>query len=720
MKRQIFILFLLAPFFVIGQQIVKPEKAEPEKVVDDYHGIKVEDPYRYMENLDDPEVINWMKANTNYAEAVLDAIPGKQEMIKKIKEMDSRTASRVNNLNITSNDLYYYLKTRPEDQTGKLYFRKGYEGQESLLLDPDKYKADSGKTYTISSVNPDRMGNKVGVILAPDGSENGELVVLDQSGKQMGETLELVEGMYWTADENSLYYLKLNSPDISDMQRQLNLKVYEHKLGTSQSEDKEVLSSAHNPELNIKPEEIPILMYDKEMDLNFGIIVTVDRAIKLYMNNKDLSGEWKQLTAPKDKVKDFRANSSHIYYLTFKDAPNFKIMKASKSDPAFSNAQLAVAEPDLGPIDDFSLTEDGIFYTVKTNGVETRFFYKSFDNDVAREIKLPKTAGSAYMESKGPSHDDIWVTITGWTTPGKRYKYNVDSNEFIDQPMSSEAEYPELEDLVVKEIMVKSHDGVEVPVSIIHNKNVKLDGSNPTTMYSYGSYGISTGPFFSPLLLVHTLYGGIFVVPHVRGGGELGDAWHRAGQKANKPNTWKDAIATAEYLVDKGYTKPEKLSFFGGSAGGILVGRAVTERPDLFSAVAPLVGAMNTVRMEESPNGPVNAPEFGTVKDEEEFKALLEMDSYHHLKEGTEYPAMLITSGMNDPRVIAWEPAKFAAKAQMVNTSDEPILLLTDFDSGHGIGDTKEENFEKFANIFSFFFWQAGHPKFQPPADLID
>ena len=720
MKRLLSLIVMMIPFLMVSQKIVKPEKAKPETVVDDYHGIKVEDPFRYMEDLDNPEVINWMKANTKYAEAVLDAIPGKQEMISKIEEMDSRTASRISNLSITDNDMYYYLKTRPQDQTGKLYFRKGYEGEESLLLDPDDYKSDSGKTYTISSVSPDRMGNRVAVILAPDGSENGELLILDQSGKQIGETLNLVEYVSWTARENSIYYLKLNSPEISDMERQLNTKVYEHKIGTSQSEDKEVFSSAHNPELNIKAEEIPILFYDKNMDVNFGVIVTVNKAQKIYMNDNDLSGEWKQLTRQEDEVSSFTTNEDEVFYMSFKNAPNFKILKAAKSDPGISNAEVFIPEPEMGPIDGFSLTEDALYYTVKSNGVETKVFARPLDGDKSEQIKLPLTAGSASLSSKGPDHDDLWISVSGWTTPGKRFKYLADSNEFIHEPISSVAEYPELENLVVKEVMVESHDGVMVPVSILHNKNMKMDGSTPLTMYSYGSYGISTGPFFSPLLLVYTLYGGAFVVPHVRGGGELGDAWHRAGQKTNKPNTWKDAIATAEYLIEKGYTSPEKLSFFGGSAGGILVGRAVTERPDLFSAVAPMVGAMNTVRMEESPNGPVNAPEFGTVKDEEEFKALLEMDSYHHVEDGAEYPAMLVTSGMNDPRVIAWEPAKFAARAQLANSSDEPILLLTDFDSGHGLGDTKEESFEKFANIFSFFYWQAGHPKFQPPVDLLD
>ena len=202
-------------------------------------------------------------------------------------------------------------------------------------------------------------------------------------------------------------------------------------------------------------------------------------------------------------------------------------------------------------------------------------------------------------------------------------------------------------------------------------------------------------------------------MPHVRGGGELGEAWHRAGKKETKPNTWKDAIATAEYVINEGYTNSSKLSIFGGSAGGIFVGRSITERPDLFVAGAPMVGAMNTVRMEETPNGPVNTPEFGTVKDPKEFKALLEMDSYHQIQNSTNYPAMLITAGINDPRVIAWQPSKFAAKLQAANTSDKPILFLTNFEGGHGGGTKLTRTIDEFAGLFSFFYWQSGHPDFQ-------
>lgn len=281
--------------------------------------------------------------------------------------------------------------------------------------------------------------------------------------------------------------------------------------------------------------------------------------------------------------------------------------------------------------------------------------------------------------------------------------------------MTKPIEYPEFKDIVSKEIMVPSHDGVMVPVSIIYNKNTKLNGDNPMLMMGYGAYGISMEPrFSSSFTLPYCTYGGIYVIAHVRGGGELGEAWHKAGFKTTKPNTWKDLIAVTEYLIKEKYSSPKRIAIWSASAGGILIGRAITERPDLFAAAIPEVGSFNTIRSELSPNGPGNIPEFGTVKDKTEFKALLEMDSFHHIKKGTAYPATLITAGMNDPRVIAWEPAKFAASLQNANTSSNPILFLTDFESGHGMGDSATKSIEKNSDLISFAYTYTGHPKFQP------
>jgi prolyl oligopeptidase len=301
----------------------------------------------------------------------------------------------------------------------------------------------------------------------------------------------------------------------------------------------------------------------------------------------------------------------------------------------------------------------------------------------------------------------------GWTTDRKRYRYDVAGGKFVAVPLSSEAQYPEFNDLVVDEVMVPSHDGTLVPLSILYKKGTPRNGNAPTLMVGYGAYSRAMEPTFMPPFLLWTQQGGILACPHVRGGGELGEAWHKAGQKTTKPNTWKDLIACADYLVKNQYTSPGKVAINGGSAGGILIGRAMTERPDLFAVAIPEVGILNAVRMENSPNGPANTTEFGTMQKEDEAKALLEMDAYQHLKPGTKYPATLVTAGFNDPRVIAWQPAKFAARLQASNTSGKPTLFFTDYDAGHGIGDSRQKQFESIADLLAFGLWQTGAPAFQ-------
>jgi prolyl oligopeptidase len=254
---------------------------------------------------------------------------------------------------------------------------------------------------------------------------------------------------------------------------------------------------------------------------------------------------------------------------------------------------------------------------------------------------------------------------------------------------------------------------MEIPLSvIIHKKNISLKGKHPTLLYGYGNYGISIQPFFSPTWLTWVEEGGVLCIAHVRGGGEKGDAWYQAGTKAEKPNSWKDLISCTEYMIREGYTSKDKTIIYGGSAGGIVIGRAMTESPDLFAVAIADVGIMNALRFEHTPNGPNNTKEFGTSRDSAECMALLEMDAYLHIKSGTPYPATLITTGMNDPRVIAWQPGKFAAKLQTENASDRPIIFFVDYESGHGQDDTKLKDFEQKANIFSFAFWQTGNSKY--------
>ncbi len=703
---------------VFGQ--IKPQPA-PEKIVTDvYFGQKVEDPYRYLENLDDPKVVSWMKSNANYAREKINEVPEREKLIKKLKDLDARKESTVSKLVITENNHYFYLKRNANEENGKLYSRIGYDGAEKLLFDPETYHKVAGVNYNISSITPNENGDKVAIEIAPSGSESAELIIINSDGKRYPEIYDRCWFSLpsWMPDGNSFTYSRLNSSIVTDPKRLLNSKVFYHKLGEDPNKDVEYLSNATNPELNIEAAEFPLNFYHKNSNKNFALVGTVDNRIKLYdtdLKDNFKPAKWTTLVEKKDEVTNFWVDKEYIYYLTYKNAPNFKITKVPISNPNIENAITVIEEPKNGNITDFTITKDGLYYSLRENGVQAKVFYLAKGKTEPTELNLPFQAGSATFLTVNENKSDLWVTLSGWTSPTKRYLYNPSSNTFTFQPMTKNIDYPEFKDIVSKEVMITSHDGVKVPVSIIYNKNTKLNGDNPVLIMGYGAYGISLDPRFSPgFILPYCSYGGVFVVPHVRGGGELGEAWHKAGFKETKPNTWKDLIATAEYVIKEKYTSPKRIAISGGSAGGILVGRAITERPDLFAAAIPEVGCLNPVRAEASPNGPGNVPEFGTVKDEKEFKALLEMDSFHHIKKGTSYPATLITAGMNDPRVIAWEPAKFAALLQTSNTSDKPILFLTDFESGHGMGDSATKNIEKSSDVISFAYTYTGNPQFQP------
>jgi len=713
MKRLFYALLFVIPFMAIAQEAVKPELLPQKNVTNTYFGVTLNDPYQYLENLDDPMVVTWMKDNANYATSILNNISGKKAIFDKMKELIERRSASISSVNITDDDSYYYLKRVPGEEISKMYSRKGYDGSENLFFDPTQYKKEDGRTYTVSSITPNIKGDKIAISVEANGSENSELLIFKNTGEQYDEVLQLADGVSWHKSGNSFFYGKLNSSDVKDKNRQIYTSNYVHQVGTDQTLDEKYFSKKNYAALNIMESEFPYILYSKEADKNILIAGSVDKNLKTYIEDGIGSHNWKPILTREDKVTGIDLNSRDVFYLTYNDAPNYKIVKAAIDSPEFSKAKTVIEESKSENITDFELTKDGLYYATVKNGVEAKVYFLQNGKSNPKELQLPFAAGSANISARGTDFSEIWINISGWTSPNKRFLYNSETNTFTHKPLSTPVEYPELNNLIVKEVMVASHDGVMVPVSIIHNKDLEMNGQNPAVLYSYGSYGNSTSPFFSPITLAYTMYDGILVVPHVRGGGELGDAWHKAGQKLNKPNTWKDAIATAEYLIENGYSNPKKISIFGGSAGGILVGRSITERPDLFVAGAPMVGAMNTVRLEETPNGPVNTPEFGTVSDPEEFKGLLAMDSYHNLKPSTEYPAMLITAGMNDPRVIAWQPSKFAAKMQHDNKGDSPILFYTNFEGGHGGRTTLTQTLDQFSNIFSFFYWQSGHPDFK-------
>jgi prolyl oligopeptidase len=312
-----------------------------------------------------------------------------------------------------------------------------------------------------------------------------------------------------------------------------------------------------------------------------------------------------------------------------------------------------------------------------------------------------------------PRLPGLVIELQGWTRARQIYQVSADG-EVRNTGLQPAGPHDAPSDLDTTEVLVKSHDGAMVPMSIIHRKGTKLDGNNPTLLYGYGSYGITEEPRFRPSVKAWTDVGGVWAVANPRGSSVFGEEWYRGGFQATKPNTWKDFIACAEALIAQGYTKPARLGILGGSAGGILVGRAMTERPDLFAAVIASAGALDTLRFETTPNGVPNIPEFGSAKTEAGFRALLAMSTYANVKDGTPYPAVMLSGGVNDPRVEVWESAKTAARLQAATSSGKPVLLRLDYDAGHGIGSTKRQQFEQLADWYAFLLWQMGVDGYAP------
>ncbi len=680
----------------------------------------IADPYRYMEKLRDPEVLKWMKSQSAFARKVLTGIPGRKELFRKMQEFDGRKSAKIYNLAITDNNRYFYLKQTPGDETGKLYCRDGFKGKETLLFDPATYSGDRKGSYVVGTVSPSDDGSRVAFTVYPNGSENATLLIMETGTVQLyPETISRCRfaSPSWTADGSSFLYNRLEAPSKAENSPQYASRTWLHKPGTDPSTDREIFSSTLNAELGINPDDIPEVNYDRESGSLFAFVSNVDRRLTVYYAPvTELEKEkiaWKRLFRPEDEIHDFAVTEKDLYLYTPKNAPGFRLLKTSLQKPDLKGAEVVVPEFRGAKLSGFVLSRSGIFYTLSLNGVQEELYHQEYGSVLSRKLTLPFTAGTITLSSKGFRYPEVWTVLAGWNRDYRRFRFDAENGSFVNETLSSPARYPEYEDLIVEELMVPSHDGVEVPLSLIYRKGLQKNGSNPVLLYGYGAYGNSMTPFFSPSMLLWTWKGGILAVPHVRGGGELGYRWHTAGMKTTKANTWKDAVSMAEYLVKNAYSSPGNIAINGASAGGIMVGRAMTERPDLFAAAIPQVGAMNPLRGETTANGPVNVPEFGTMKIPAECRALIAMDPYLNLRDAVNYPAALVTAGINDPRVIAWQPAKFAARLQNATASGKPVLLFTDFEAGHGMGNSKTKNFESLADILSFGFWQTGHPEFQ-------
>ncbi len=696
-----------------------PPSAEPRAPTETRFGITLEDPDRWLEDQQNPAARDWVKAQADYSRGVLDAIPARTEVLADFERLEKVTSARLQDVVLMKDERLLIRRQEAGMQTARLYLREGWDGTDRLLLDPEDWKKKTGNPHAINYAVPSPDGKHAVVGLSESGSEMAAAYVIElATGKQVGTPITRVRfGVSWLPDSSGFFYNRLRDPAPGEPQseKQLNSQSFLHRLGGVAEKDPQVFGNAYDKALGIEPAQLPMVVATVGSKHLLGIPASVDRRITVFTAPiADLGSEkirWRKVISSEDSASSAVLHGDDLYLLST-GLPNRQIEKISLNDP---NAARGVVVPTgLLPIDSLTSTDDALYYVVKREtGVGSQLYRKPWGSETASAVDIDGLdTVTPYTTQAGVAGQVVFGA--GWSRFPAVLRIDADGkvHETNLQPSPAGIDAKQIVSTIVQ---VPSHDGVLVPLSIMHRRGVARDGSNPTLVQAYGAYGINTEPGLFPWQFAMYERGVVRAACHVRGGGEKGEAWYRAGYQATKSNTWKDLIACGEYLVREGYTKSSRMAAIGGSAGGIMIGNALVERPDLFRVMFPMVGVLDSVGAAlRDPNGPVNWPEFGDPNTEAGFKALVGMSAYQKVKDGTPYPAVMLYHGYNDPRVAVWHSAKMAARLQRASSSDNPVLLNVDYQAGHGIGSAQDSVNAQRADIMSFMYWQFGMEGWSP------
>lgn len=714
--RILLICLLWTSFEALAQKL----PATPVRnVTDDYFGTKVVDPYRWLENISDPDVVAWMKAQNDYTRKTLDAIPGRAALLDRIKALDNAGVI-VSGLQVWGGH-YFYYKVEPGWDNRKLYVKDNLSAPERLLVDPEKLTTPDGKHYSIDYFQPSIGGKYVVYGVSQGGSENSVIHVIEsQTARVLPDAIDRAEfgAPSWLPDGKSFFYIRAQKlgPDAPPTAKYQKLRVYRHVLGADPEKEPAVFGYEVNPNIKILEDDFPVVVYSPGAPkyLLAAVDHGVKREVSVYTRRFDANinarTAWKKVADESDDVTGFDLHGEDLYLLSHKDASRFKVLRTSLDNPDLAHAAVVVPPSDVVVVG-IAAAADGVYIQDLDGGIG-RLRKLAYGKATIESVPLPFD-GAIQSFSTDPTSPGAFVQLTSWTKSPLWYSVDGTSGKLTDTKLAppSPVDYSQI---VSEEVKARSADGTMVPLSIVHRKDIAMDGSHPTWLEGYGSYGFTLDPSFVPTRLAFLEKGGVFATAHIRGGGEYGEDWHLGGQKATKQHTIDDMLACAQYLIEHKYSSPQHLAGEGTSAGGITIGGAITQRPDLFGAALIRVGDSDSLRSELMESGPANIPEFGTAKDPEGFKGLYAMDAYVHVKEGTAYPAVLLTTGANDPRVAPWQAAKMTARLQASTSSGKPILLRVDYDAGHGIGSTKSQRDVELADEVAFLFWQLGVPEYQP------
>jgi prolyl oligopeptidase len=713
--RALFLVVVIHSVFSIAQS--KLPNTPVRDVTEDYFGTKVSDPYRWLEKTADPEVVAWMKAQNDYTRAILASIPGRDQLRDRIKALDN-AGDVVSGLQVWGGR-YFYYKTEPGSDNRKLYMRDNLTAAERLLVDPEKLTTADGRHFSIDYFQPSLDGKYVAYGISPGGSEESVLHVIESaSGKALSDVIDRAQfGSPSWLEDGSFFYTRTQklAADAPATAKYQKLRVYHHVLGTDPDAEPAVFGYEVLANVKVTEDDFSIVAFSPGAPKYLlGLVIHgVKRELDLYVSafqgSASAKQDWRKVADEADAVTGFDLHGESLFLLSHKDASSYKVLRTSLANPDLAHAT-AVVPASKVVVANISAASDALYVRDLDGGIG-RLRRLAYDSATAQPVKLPFDGAIPSLVTN-PTDAGAWLELTSWTKSPLWYALDVGSGNLTDTRLvaASPVDYSQV---IAEEVKAKSADGAMVPLSIVHKRGMALDGSHPTWLAGYGAYGITFDPSFRPTLLAFFERGGIYAVAHVRGGGEYGEDWHLAGQKLTKQHTIDDMLAGAQYLIERKYTSTAHLAGEGTSAGGITIGGAITQRPDLFGAALIRVGDSDSLRSELMASGPANIPEFGTVKEADGFKALYAMDAYQHVKANTNYPAVLLTTGVNDPRVASWQAAKMTARLQASTKTGKPVLLRVDYDAGHGLGSTKSQRDDELADEIAFLFWRLGVTEFQ-------
>ncbi len=690
-------------------------------VVQVLHGVTVHDPYRYLENVKDPEVQAWLRAQGDVTRQLLDKIDLRERLLKRIVELSAATGDSINSVVRMPLNRVYYLKRAAGEAQFRLMMRIGLEGVEKVLVDPQVDTQRTGVPHAVNYFVPSWDGNYVAYGMSAGGSEDASLYILNiNDGTLVGAPIPRVQEalVSWLPDSKSFTYnqLKASKSGQPETETYLDSRVMWLKVGQPQSKAVAVFGPTVTRKLGLARLDVGKIIFS--LDSKWMVARTTDTTLPegfLFVAKAADLGKpdvaWKRISIYADKITDVALRGDDLYLMTYMQAPRNHVLKLDLRKPRLALARVVATPPKDGVLEEFSLNRDALVASIREGtSVGVRRFAPG--DTVGQAITLPFPGAAAVHDDPAHAYSSISYSLSGWTQLPRAFVF--DGKDSLESGLHTRVAENVASDVEVVEVKAPSHDGTLIPMTVLYKRGMKLDGNNPTLLNGYGAYGFSETARFSPSSMVWLEQGGVLAYANVRGSGVYGNDWYKAGFKTTKSNTWKDGVACAMYLIKQGYASPKTLAVTGGSAGGIFVGRAVTTAPELFAAAIFNVGMMDTIRSEESANGITNISEFGSVNNASEFSALLDMSTYHNIKDGTAYPAVLLVHGLNDPRVDVWESGKAAARLQAASSSGKPVLLRLDTQAGHGVGSTATQRYAEAADSYSFLLWQMGRAQLQP------